>query len=120
MSWVKTSSWRCSASGSWASVGNSGMSDPASVLIALTSLRPDQFLHVVEELERRERLGEEVVGARGAAGVLGLRVVARRQHEDPRVLVVHLPAHVHTVYTRHHHVEDDEPGLAVLDQLQRR
>src|SRR5438067_10764779 len=38
----------------------------------------DELAHVVEELERRERLAQEVVGAGSAAGVLGLDVVASR------------------------------------------
>src|SRR4051812_8537232 len=99
MSWVKTRSWRCSASGSRPRVGNWGSSVPASAMSC--PLRSHEVLHVFEQLERGERLAEEVVGAGGPAGVLGLDVVAGGEHQDPGVVVVHLPTHVHTVYTRH-------------------
>src|SRR5947209_7469884 len=106
MSWVKTSSWRWSASGSRARVGNCGSSDPGSAMPR--SLGPHELLHVLEQLERREGLGQEVVGTGGPTGVLGLEVVAGGEHQHPGVVVAHLPAHVHAIYTRHHHVEDDE------------
>src|SRR5438132_4342030 len=80
----------------------------------------DEALHVVEQLDRRERLAEEVVGTGLAAGLLDGGVLSpggQHQHLDLRV--VELAADLDAVEPGHDHVEHDDHRAVAGDRLER-
>ena len=83
---------------------------------------PQEARHPLEELERIERLGEVVVGARGRAGLeVGLLGLGRQQddRDRPGVIVrLQRAGDLQPVHLRHHHVEHDGVGVVGPSFLQ--